>query len=54
MEAIEEIMMNVGHVGFGHPRRSMKKLSLIDFNKLEVIKCLMECIRSKVLRKRID
>ena len=27
MEEIEEIMMNGWHVGLGHPRKSIKKLS---------------------------
>ena len=26
MEEIEEIMMNVGHVGFGHPREKYGKV----------------------------
>ena len=32
----------------------MEKLSSIDFNQLEVITCLMECVRINVLRRRID
>ena len=42
MKEIEEIKMNVWHVGFDHPKKSMKKLSSIDCNQLEVIKCLKE------------